>query len=133
MVDFKQALTAFEQLDDGGREALSICTLQLREQLAVAIARAEKTGWLLGRVLKWSSDFGLVFDLAPACAAWDAAHPREPATITPCFEARVAAQRKQLDQLRVRLARATVSERAANRRADAAEARLQAFIIEAAG
>jgi hypothetical protein len=128
MADIDEAFGALQRLDDDGRKALAICTLQLREQLVVAVARAEKTGWLLGRVLKWSSDFGLAFDLAPACAAWDAAHPQEPAIVTPWLVARVAGQRDQIDQLRVRLARVTVSERAAIRRADAAEAERDALL-----
>lgn len=133
MADIEAAFAALEQLDEKGREALAICTLQLREQLAEARGRTAKAEYLLDRLVEWSSNWGLSFDLGPARAHWDAGHPPESAVASDWLAEHVAAQAKALSRLRVRLACAAASEKAAVQRAEAAEARLQEFVVKTEG
>ena len=126
MPDIDQALAAFVRLDKDGRKALGLCTLELCERLNAVTRQAQKSEYLLGRLLKWASDWGLSFDLGPASQHWDFEHPQAPPAIGLWLEERVAAQGEELSQMRAQLAEAI-------ERAEAAEARLQEFAIEPAG
>ncbi len=121
MSDITEAFAALERLDRDGQKALSVATMMLQEKLRAATARAEKAEWLVSCLHKWATDWGLSFDLTKAALRYDAKHPQEPATLTPWFEAHVAAE---LHDLHARLDDALDGRESAEIRAEAAATQL---------
>ena len=121
MSDITEAFAALERLDRDGQKALSVATMMLQEKLRAATARAEKAEWLLTRIDRWATHWGLCFDLDRSAARYDAKHPLEPATLSAWFEAHVAAE---LHDLHARLDDALDGRETAEMRAEAAETQL---------
>ena len=121
MSDIAEAFSALEHLDRDGQKALNIATMALKEKLPTATARARRAEWLLRRLDRWASGWGLEFDLEGATARYDREHPQEPATLSPWFESHVAAE---LHDLRARLNDALDGRETAEMRAEAAEMQL---------
>jgi len=126
MSDIAEAFSALEHLDRDGQKALNIATMALKEKLRTATARARRAEWLLRRLDRWASGWGLEFDLEGATARYDSEHPQEPATLTPWLEGHMATE---LHDLHARLDDALDGRETAEMRAEAAEQHLAKLLM----
>jgi hypothetical protein len=135
--NLNEAFEALEHLDEQGRKALRLSGAMWEELLREAVARAEKSEWLLERLHSWAAGWGLIFDVSEAAAHWDAEHEHRPPTVAPWYEARVMATNAEIRELRTMLTcaydevgRMTKWARAECARAAAARAQRDALLVE---
>jgi|SRR5665647_1239312 len=131
------AFTALERLGDEGRKVLLVAGLLWGRQYHETLARAERAEWLFERVEKWSTDWGLSFDVNKAAEHWDQRYRRRTPDLVPWYETRIERRRQEMRGLRLDLESARGAEERATKwavreraRAEAAEAECNALMAE---
>ena len=131
------AFTALERLGDEGRKVLLVAGLLWERQYHETLARAERAEWLFERIQKWSTDWGLSFDMTKAAEHWDQRYRRRTPVLVPWYDARIARRRREMRELRLDLESARDAEERATTwalreraRAEAAERECEALMEE---
>jgi hypothetical protein len=103
MADFSEAFAALETLDAKGQQAVEIASAMWGELYGAAIARAEKSEWLLARLHDWAQGFGLDFDMSRASMSWDQLHARTEPVVISGYHTLLIEKGAELRELRARL------------------------------
>jgi hypothetical protein len=103
MADFGEAFAALETLDAKGQQALDVASTMWGELYGAAIARAEKSEFLLARLHDWAQGFGLDFDMGRASLGWDKRHPRTEPVVISGYHTMLIERGAEVRELRARL------------------------------
>ncbi|HEY5529970.1 MAG TPA: hypothetical protein VIL51_11075 [Thermoleophilia bacterium] len=135
--NLEDALTVIEQMGDQGRKAMLLAGLMWEEKWRETLARAERAEWLFERIQKWSTDWGLCFDVTKAAEHWDQRYQHRTPVLVPWHDARIEKRRQEIRELRLDLESARDAEERATTwalreraRAEAAESECDALMAE---